>query len=72
MRTTQPQTIRYHACALNPAGGIGILLVERVISAPGVLVSKSQTWTGETFPDTRKGQNAANALMLARNCGSAS
>lgn len=62
------ETIRYHACALTPEKKIGILLVERLMSAPGKLVVKTHSWTGETFPNTAKGQRDANALMTSRNC----
>lgn len=60
--TGTKRSVQYHACALDEDGRIGMLLVVR---ENGRCISEE--WTGETFPNTRHGQDACNALMSCRN-----
>ncbi len=60
-------TITYYAYALLSPGVIGQLIVTRTITEPGVVASKSQQWTGVTYPDTVAGRRRANTELAQLN-----
>ena len=61
-KTATDHACSYYAGAINDDGRIGILLVTRANGRA------TQEWTGETFPDTRRGFKEAEALITERNC----
>ena len=72
MTTTETKataTLTIWGIALNANGRIEILknIRERFAPGPGCTRTLRNEWTGETFPNTRKGQKQAEDIIFARN-----